>query len=70
MINLKFFDEEKLNELIDQNRIRIKYEKFGFDEDQYLLTATSEELQKFIKKYMNSNDETKWASEIQYNFQK
>ncbi len=70
MINLKFFDEEKLNELIDQHKIHIKYEKFGFDESQYLLTASSEELQKFIKKYMNSNDEKKWSSEIQYNFKK
>ena len=55
---------------IAQSQIHIKYEKFGFDESQYLLTASSEELQKFIKKYMNSNDEKKWSSEIQYNFKK
>jgi len=68
MVNLKWFGEEKLIELINDDKIRIRYEKIGHNYNGYLLTASSEELQTFIKKYMNSNDENKWATEIEYNF--
>ncbi|MFD1314009.1 hypothetical protein [Namhaeicola litoreus] len=61
VVNLKFFEEEKLKELIDQNRIKIKHEKIGHNENNYLLTASSRELQRFITKYMNSPDQEKWA---------
>jgi hypothetical protein len=43
-----------LNELFEQNRIRIKHEKvYAFDYDRHVLTAPTDELQKFIKKYAN-----------------
>lgn len=71
-VNLKWFAEEKLDKLIDENRIRIKYANVGTmtDTPRYLLTAPPEELQKFIAKYMDSKDEDKWASDIEYNFKK
>jgi hypothetical protein len=72
MVSLEWFAEEKLNKLIEENRIRIKYANVGTmtDNPRYLLTAPSEELQRFIAKYMDSRDEDKWSSEIEYNFKK
>ncbi len=71
-VNLRWFAEDKLNKLIEESRIRIKYTDIAsaVEEPSYLLTAPSEELQKFIAKYMDSKDEDKWASEIEYNFKK
>ena len=71
-VNLRWFAEEKLNKLIEENRIRIKYSDISsaIENPSYLLTAPSEELQKFIAKYMDSKDDDKWASEIEYNFKK
>jgi len=65
-INIKWFSSDKLEELLDENRIKIKHEKVGFWETT-LLTASSEELQKFIKKYMNSKDEDKWKTDVEAN---
>ncbi|HOW24691.1 MAG TPA: hypothetical protein PK711_03405 [Bacteroidales bacterium] len=42
------FDPEWLEELFDENRIRISHEKM---DDQIVLTASTEELQKFVSKY-------------------
>lgn len=71
-VNLRWFAEEKLNKLIEENRIRINYTDIAsaIEEPGYLLTATSEELQKFIAKYMDSGDEDKWSSQVEYNFKK
>ncbi len=71
-VNLRWFAEEKLNKLIEENRIRIKYTDIAsvIDDPSYLLTAPSEELQKFIAKYMDSSDEDKWSSQVEYNFKK
>jgi len=71
-VNLRWFAEEKLNKLIEENRIRIKYTDISsaIEDPNYLLTAPSEELQKFIAKYMDSKDADKWASEVEYNFKK
>lgn len=53
-ILLYWFGDEWLNELLEQNRIRIKHETVpGFDYDRNVLTASTDELQKFIKKYAN-----------------
>ena len=51
-ILLYWFAEEWLTELFEQNRIRIKHETIDFlDYERQLLTASTDELQKFIKKY-------------------
>jgi len=54
-ILLYWFAEEWLTDLFEQNRIRIKHETIELpDFTRHLLTASTDELQKFIKKYVNS----------------
>ncbi len=59
-ISIKWFDEEWLYAMFSENRIRIPHEKVmdldlkpNEDEGMYILTASTEELQKFIVKYRN-----------------
>jgi hypothetical protein len=54
-ILIYWFGEEWLNDLFDRNRIRIKHEtvRYSPDYSSHLLTASTDELQKFIKKYAN-----------------
>lgn len=49
---LHFFDIEWLEELIESNRIKISYVEL---KDRNLLTARTEELQKFITKFANDS---------------
>jgi len=69
-VNIKWLSSKKIGNLIDQNKIKIKHERFGTEKDNYLLTASSEELQKFIKKYMSSKDNEKWKTDVQFNLKK
>ena len=50
---IRWFDPEWLEDLIEQNKIRIHHEDNG---DRILLTAKPKELQKFVTKYANSED--------------
>ena len=68
-INIKWLSSKKLEALLDDNKIKIKHEKVGFDET-VLLTASSEELVKFIEKYMDSEDEEKWKTDVEVNLKK
>jgi hypothetical protein len=68
-VDLKWFDEDIIKELLDEERIKIKHEKIGFD-NTYLLTATPEELTKFVKKYMKSPREDKWKTSVKYKLTK
>ena len=53
-ILLYWFAEEWLTELFEENRIRIKHETIEYaDFTRQLLTASTDELQKFIKKYVS-----------------
>jgi hypothetical protein len=57
-IKIQWFNEIWMGQLLDQNKIRIKHEtindnSYGNNERSYLLTASTEELQKFIIKYGN-----------------
>lgn len=54
-ILLYWFGEEWLNDLLEQNRIRIKHEtvEVSTDYPRNVLTASTDELQKFIRKYAN-----------------
>lgn len=62
-IMLYWYGDEWLNELLEQNRIRIKHETVeSADYDRQLLTADTDELQKFLKKYANN---PKTADEIE-----
>ena len=60
-VSIKWLDSDKLAALLDAGRIKIKYEKVGFGETT-VLTASSEELVKFIEKYMASEDNDKWKT--------
>jgi len=62
-ISIKWLDSEKLETLLKENKIKIKYEKIGLDEN-VVLTASSEELVKFIEKYMASEDPDKWKTDV------
>jgi len=57
-VSINWFDEEWLQSLFSQNKVRISHElimdtdlKPNEDEGMYLLTASTNELQKFIVKY-------------------
>ena len=54
-ITIKWFNEVWLEKLLNENKIRIRHEKLADngEESNYLLTASTEELQKFIIKYGN-----------------
>jgi hypothetical protein len=59
VVVIKWFNEEWLHKLFGENRIKISHEVIieensGKDEDKsYVLTASTEELRKFLKKYGN-----------------
>lgn len=67
--SIKWLDEDRLKVLLDENRIKIKHEKVGFGET-FLLTASSEELVKFIEKYMDSDDEEKWKTDREFDLKR
>jgi hypothetical protein len=52
-IRMWFFDPEFIEDLLEQRKIKIKHEKL---EDGFLITASSEELQKFVIKYSHVED--------------
>ena len=62
--SLTWLNESKIEDLITKNMISIKHEKMGIEESP-LLTASSEELTAFLKKYMNSNINDKWKKSDQ-----
>ena len=65
-IEIKWLDEKKITALFEEKKIKIKHEKIGLIGEEYLLTAKSEELQKFIKKYISSNDSNKWKTSTKF----
>jgi len=65
-INLKWFNESWLAGLLENNKIRISHETIKGEkgnDDSYILTASTEELQKFIIKYGNDPNAFKDNSE-------
>jgi len=50
---LYIFSYDRLKELFEQNRIRIRHQMF---EDYIVITASTEELQKFIQKYADDEN--------------
>jgi hypothetical protein len=65
-IEIRWLDEDKIENLFEQKKIKIKHEIIGMLNDKYLLTASSEELQKFVKKYMASDDSEKWKTSTKF----
>lgn len=52
-LHINWFDQDWLEDLIKENKIRIHHENNG---DYILLTAKPKELQKFVTKYVNSEE--------------
>ena len=52
-LKINWFDQDWLEDLIEENKIRIHHEK---NDDFILLTAKPGELQKFVTKYVNSEE--------------
>ena len=60
-LKIKWFDPDWLEKLIKENKIRIRHEQ---DNDIILLTAKPQELQKFVSKYVNSEDAFKEGLQV------
>ncbi len=58
-ISISWLSEERIDDLLNNGNMRLKHEVVGPSET-LLLTATSEELYAFLKKYMKANIEDKW----------
>ncbi|MCT4698426.1 hypothetical protein [Tenacibaculum haliotis] len=69
-IDIKWLDEDKIKTLFEEKKIKIKHETTGMLNEKYLLTASSKELQKFVKKYMASNDSEKWNTSTKFTLSK
>ena len=69
-IEIKWLDEDKIKTLFEEKKIKIKHEITGMLNEKYLLTASSKELQKFVKKYMASNDSEKWNTSTKFTLSK
>ena len=61
-IQLSWLSEEPIKKLYETERMRLKYEKVGFDET-LLLTATSNELYEFLRKYRKAEVDDKWTKD-------
>ncbi|NRA93790.1 MAG: hypothetical protein HRU26_14135 [Psychroserpens sp.] len=64
-VNLKWISEEALNYLLHENRLRIKHEKTGIDQD-FVLTANSDELYKFLERFNTMEFDKKWDNDVIY----
>jgi hypothetical protein len=57
IVKISWFSETWLEELFDKNKIRISHERVTTeDQDVIILTASTRELQKFIRKYGDNPD--------------
>jgi hypothetical protein len=65
-IEIRWLAEDKVQPLFKQKKIKIKHETIGILNENYLLTASPKELQKFIEKYMASNDAEKWETSTKF----
>lgn len=65
-VSLSWLSEERIKELFQDEKIRLKHEKIGIQED-LVLTASSKELYTFLKKYLSSDIENKWKKEDMLN---
>ncbi len=65
-LSIRWLDEDKIEALFEQKKIKIQHHKIGLLKDKYLLSASSEDLEKFIEKYIGSSDEEKWKTDTKY----
>ncbi len=67
---LSWFDEDRMQHLFDEQKIRLKHERPSIDKSKFVLTETSENLMKFLKKYMSSEIQEKWKTNTHYTLTK
>lgn len=60
-LSLSWLSEERISDLFSESKLRLKHENIG-PEETLLLTATSEELYAFLKKYLQADIKDKWKS--------
>ena len=65
-VRLKWLDEKVVMSLLDANALKIQHEKTGIEEDELILTASSNELYRFLEKFMSSTIEEKWEKDQIY----
>lgn len=63
-IRFKWLDEARIEELLINEKLQIQHEKRGVDGD-IVLTATSDELYKFLEKFEASNGDDVWGTSDQ-----
>lgn len=61
--HIQFLSEERVKPLFTENKIRLKHENAGVDED-LLLTAPSEELYQFLRQFNASDIENRWTKDV------
>ncbi|WP_242084542.1 hypothetical protein [Aestuariivivens sediminis] len=66
-ISITWLSSKKIEDLFKNHKINIKHEKL---KPGYLLTASPEELQKFIAKYIVSNEKEKWKTDVAYDLER
>ncbi|MCL5247247.1 hypothetical protein M4I21_15600 [Cellulophaga sp. 20_2_10] len=64
-VSLKWLDEDRLSELFEKNQIQLKHEKVGINKT-LVLTGSSKELYKFLKKYLDSDIKNKWETDKKF----
>lgn len=64
-VTLKWLNEKVIRQLLDNDKVRLKHEKTGIDDD-LILTANSEQLHNFLKKFMSADIEDKWDNDVVY----
>jgi hypothetical protein len=60
-VSFSWLTEERIKSLFNNNKLRLKHELVG-PEEALLLTASSQELFAFLKKYVSTSIEDKWKS--------
>jgi len=65
-----WFDEDHLKKLFKEKTIKLKHQQLGIDGEDFVLTASSEELQQFLIKYMKSENPEKWKTSTKYTLTK
>ena len=60
-VSFSWLTEERIKDLFNTSKLRLKHELVG-PEEALLLTASSQELSAFLKKYVSASIEDKWKS--------
>ena len=62
---MKWLSEKVIKRLFNEEKLRLKHEEAGIDDD-LILTASSEELHAFLKTFMASELDDKWDKDDVY----